>query len=69
VLRRFLGCGELFEHTLGKLFAQLDSQALPHIAVGTNLKLYDLYSAFLYDDTPAKIGAVAGMAVLASPTS
>src|SRR5690349_12227850 len=39
------------------LHSYLDNSSQPHIAAGTNLKLYDVFSATVYETTPAKLGA------------
>lgn len=39
------------------LQSYLDETAEPHIAAGTNLKLYDVYSATVYETTPTKLAA------------
>lgn len=39
------------------LHSWLDASAQPNIAAGTNLKLYDIFSATVYDVTPTKLAA------------
>lgn len=39
------------------LHSWLDASAQPNVAAGTNLRLYDIFSANLYDITPTKLAA------------
>lgn len=39
------------------LHSYLDNSSQPHIAAGTHLKLYDIFSATVYETTPAKLAA------------
>lgn len=48
---------DMFSGVCRGLHSWLDTSSQVNIAVGTNLKLYDIFSAQLYDITPTKLGA------------